>query len=341
MLKLNKEIKGLLYLSLQAHNVYGIIYTKKDWRYREMIGKNSQKKKISKMKLRKEIDSWVLMLPMVIVLYLIVWRPTVMSMIWSFFKMKAYTPQNFVGLDNYVNVLSHTLFVPTLINTVWYVIWSLVIGFLPPLIIAIALNEMIRFKNFFRIVAYIPAVIPGIAAMLIWKYIYYPDQTGLLNMCLGKLGLESFGWLQNPHFTIIGIVVYKTWKGFAGAVLLYYAALQGTSTELYEAAVIDGAGPWKRAWHVTRPSIEGLLLLNLVRQIISVFQTMDEPLAMTGGGPNNASNTLSFQLYQYGFNSGGNATGQAMALGVIIFLILIVFTCFYFILNKKIENRYN
>lgn len=297
-------------------------------------------KKISKTKLRKEFDSWVLLLPMVIVLYLIVWRPTVMSVIWSFFKMKGYTPDKFIGFGNYTKVISHTLFLPTLINTVWYVIWSLIIGFLPPLIIAIALSEMVRFKNFFRITAYIPAVIPGIAAMLIWKYIYYPDQTGLLNLCLTKMGFNSFGWLQNPRFSIIGIVIYKTWKGFAGAVLLYYSALQGAPTEVYEAAIIDGAGPLRRAWNVTRPSIEGLLLLNLVRQIIGVFQTLDEPLAMTGGGPNNASNTLSFQLYQYGFNSGGKATGQAMALGVIIFLILIVFTCFYFVLNKKIENRY-
>lgn len=82
------------------------------------------------------------------------------------------------------------------------------------------------------------------------------------------------------------------------------------------------------------------MLLNVVRQIIAVFQTLEAPLAMTGGGPNGASTTLSYQLYQYGFNSGGRATGQAMALGVIIFVILIVFTCFYFVLNRKVEERY-
>ena len=111
------------------------------------------------------------------------------------------------------------------------------------------------------------------------------------------------------------------------------------STELYEAALIDGAGPFKRLWNVTRPAIEGLLLLNVVRQIIGVFQIMQEPLAMTGGGPDGASTSLSYQLYQYGF-SGGKGTGQAMALGMIIFLILIVFTVFYFWLNRKVEDRY-
>lgn len=279
-------------------------------------------------------------MPMIIILYLFVWRPTVLGAVWSFFRMRAYTVLDFCGIENYVKVLTHTQFVPMLINTVKYVFWSFVIGFLPPLFIAIMINEMVHFKNAFRVIIYIPAVIPGIAAMLMWYFIYYPDKTGLLNMVLAKFGMQPHRWLNDPNFTIIGIIIYTTWKGFAGTMLLYYAALQGVSTELYEAALIDGAGPFKRLWNVTRPAIEGLLLLNVVRQIIGVFQIMQEPLAMTGGGPDGASTSLSYQLYQYGFNSGGKGTGQAMALGMIIFLILIVFTVFYFWLNRKVEDRY-
>lgn len=292
-----------------------------------------------RMKLKNNFDAWVLMLPMVIVLYLFIWRPTVLGAVWSFFKMKGYTPAEFCGWDNYKRVLMHTQFLPTLWNTVKYTFWSLVIGYLPPLMIAILLNEMVHFRNGFRLLIYIPAVIPGIAAMLMWYFIYYPDQTGLLNMLLGKLGIDPYGWLQDSAFTIIGITIYSAWKGFPAAMLLYFAALQGVSAELYEAALIDGAGPWRRLWYVTRPAMEGLLLLQLVRQIISAFQIMEQPLAMTGGGPNGASVSLSYQLYQYGFNSGGKGTGQAMALGVLIFLILIVFTIFYFWLNRKVEDR--
>lgn len=290
--------------------------------------------------IKKDFDAWILMLPMIIILYLFVWRPTVLGGVWSFFKMRAYTVGDFCGLDNYRLVITHTQFLPMLWNTIKYVLWSLVIGFLPPLFIAIMMNEIIHFKSLFRLIIYIPAIIPGIAAMLMWYFIYYPDKTGLLNMVLAWFGAKPYQWLNNPHFTIIGIVIYTTWKGFGSTMLLYFAALQSVSVELYEAALIDGAGPFKRLWNVTRPAIEGLLLLNLVRQIISVFQIMEQPLAMTGGGPNGASTSLSYQLYQYGFNSGGKGTGQAMALGVIIFLILIVFTVFYFKLNKKVEGRY-
>ena len=301
---------------------------------------SKQTKLSRKMKLRNNIDAWVLLLPAVVVMYLMIWRPTVIGAVWAFFKMYAYTRGAWCGLDNFRKVITHTQFLPTLWNTVQYVLWSLVLGYLPPVVIAVMINEMVHFKNGFRVTVYLPAVIPGIAAMLMWYYIYYPDQTGLLNMILVKMGMQPFGWLNNPGFVKPGIMIYSTWHGFAGTMLLYYASVQSVSVELYEAALIDGAGVWKRAWNVTRPQIEGVLLLNLIRQIISVFQIMEQPLAMTGGGPNGASVSLSYQLYQYGFNSGGKGTGQAMALGVIIFLILVVFTVFYFYLNKKVEDRY-
>ncbi len=293
-----------------------------------------------KVRIGKEIRAWALLIPSVVLFFLLVWRPTVLGTVWSFFKMDAYTPREFCGFDNYIRVLTHTQFLPTLWNTVQYVLWSLVLGYLPPVIIAVMINEMVHFNNGFRSVIYLPAIIPGIAAMLIWYYIYYPDQTGLLNMLLMKMGMEPYMWLNDPKFAIVGIIIYSTWKGFPGTMILYLAALQSVSSELYEAALLDGAGIWKRAWNVTRPQIEGVMLLNFVNQIIGVFQIMEQPLAMTGGGPNGASVSLSYQLYQYGFNSGGKGTGQAMALGVIIFAILLVMTIFYFRLNKRVESRY-
>lgn len=300
----------------------------------------TQTKLKRKMRFKNELDAWILFAPAIIVLYLMIWRPTVLGIVWSFFKMNAYTPAEFCGFDNFKKVITHTQFFPTLWNTVKYVLWSLALGYLPPLILAVIVNEMVHFKSAFRVTIYLPVIIPGIAAMLMWYYIYYPDQTGLLNMLLIKMGMNPYGWLNNPRFTIPGIVIYSTWKAFGSTMLLYYAAVQGASVELYEAALIDGAGPWKRAWNVTRPHLEGILLLNFVNQIISVFQIMEQPLAMTGGGPNGASISLGYQLYQYGFNSGGKGTAQAMALSVIMFLILIVFTIFYFWLNKRVEDRY-
>lgn len=293
-----------------------------------------------KAKMRTAMGSWMLMVPAVVILYILVWRPTVLGFVYSLFSMRGYNIVEFNGIQNYVQVLTHTQFLETLVNTLKYVFWSFIIGFIPPIFIAIMLNEIVHFKNGFRTLIYLPVVIPGISAMLIWYFIYYPDQTGLLNMFLAKLGIEAYAWLNDPEFSIVGIVIYMTWKNFAGTMLLYYASLQGVSVELYEAALIDGAGSFKRMWNVTRPAIEGVILLQAVQQIIGIFQIMDQPLAMTGGGPNNSSMTLSLQLFNYGFRSGGQGTGQAMALGVIIFVILMIVTLFYFYLNRKVEDRY-
>lgn len=260
-----------------------------------------------------------------------------MGFVWSFFKMNGYTPSGFVGLKNYAEVISNTEFNRTLMNTVEYVLWSLVIGYLPPIIMAIVLNEMKRGKGFLKTVLYIPAMLPMVSVLLMWYFIYYPDETGLLNIILGKFGVQPLMWLNNPDIAIILIIVTMTWSGMGASMLLYFSALQNVNTELYEAAIIDGAGMFKRVKHVTIPQISGVLILNFVNQIISVFQVMGQPLAMTGGGPDNATMSLGLQLYNYAFVSG--RTGHALALGGIMFVFLLVSTCFYFYLNRKVEQN--
>ena len=283
------------------------------------------------------VGVWLLLLPAVIALYLMVWRPSVMGIVWSFFKMNGYTPTKLVGFKNYVRVVTNTEFWPVMFNTVKYVFWSFVIGFVPPVIIAFMLNEMLHARSFMRILIYLPAILPGITILLLWYFIYAPDNTGMLNILLAKLGMKPYIWLNDARFTIIFIIIEMTWAGFPGTMFLYYTTIQGVSLELYEAATIDGAGPWKRFWNVSIPQVAGLLLINIVRQMIGVFQVMQEPMVMTGGGPNGASNTVGYQLYQYGFVQG--RVGQALALGTIVFFILILATLFYFKLNKKVEDN--
>ncbi len=297
---------------------------------------NNSLKLRKKQKRKVTLGAWLLLLPAVVVLYLMIWRPSVMGIFWSFFKMKGYTPTEFVGLENYIRVISDTQFGMVMWNTVQYVFWSFVIGFIPPILIAFMLNEMVHFRNGFRIIAYLPAILPGVTILLLWYFIYYPSATGMLNMLLGWFGIEPYIWLNDARFTIIYIVIEMTWAGFPGTMFLYYTTIQGIQTELYEAATLDGANPFQKFWHVSLPQISGLLLLNVVRQLIGVFQVMQEPMVMTGGGPNGASISVGYQLYQYGFVQG--RVGQSLALGTIVFVILIIATCFYFWLNKKTED---
>lgn len=289
------------------------------------------------MKIKKSIKAWLLMIPALFTLYFMIWRPQVMGFVWSLYKMSGYTPVSFAGLKNYIDVISSTDFLKMLSNTVQYVGWSLVIGFLPPVILAIVLNEMKYCKGFFKTVLYIPSMLPMISVMLMWYFIYYPDATGLLNIILGKLNIEPKMWLNNPNIAIILIIITMTWRSMGASMLLYFSALQTVNTDLYEAALMDGAGILKRIKHITIPQISGVLILSFVNQIISVFQVMEQPLTMTGGGPDNATSTLGLQLYNYAFISG--RTGQALALGGIMFVFLLISTCFYFYLNHKVEQN--
>lgn len=288
------------------------------------------------MKFKNNLSAWIFLIPAVVIVYLMVWRPTVVGCVWSFFKMKGYSPDGFIGFRNYIEVIKDTQFPILVRNTLAYVGWSLIIGYLPPIIFAVMLNEMVHFKSGFKIISYLPAVIPGVAAMLMWYFIYYPGDSGLLNMLLHKLGMNNYTWLNDQKFVILWIIVSKTWMGFAATMLLYYAALQGIPSDMYEVAIIEGAGVFRRFWHVSLPQMSGVMLLTLVSQIISVFQVLEEPLVMTQGGPNNASASLGYQMYRYGFVTG--KAGHAMALGTITFILLMILTCFYFYLNRKVEN---
>lgn len=288
-------------------------------------------------KLKSGLVAWLLLLPALIAIYLMVWRPQVMGVALSFFKLKGYSVQEFCGLDNYIRVLSSKNFPLALKNTLLYVFWSFTLGFLPPLLVAFFINEMVHFKNGFKTLIYLPALMPGITVMLLWKFMYSANSSGLLNMILAKFGMDPYGWLNHPNTVILMLVIEMTWCGFPGTMFLYYTTLQGIQMELYEAAMIDGAGPIGRFIHVSIPQMGGLLALNIVNQIIGVFQVMNEPLVMTGGGPNGASMSVSYLLYRYAFLEG--KVGDSLALGTIIFLILMVATCFYFYLNKKVEEN--
>lgn len=264
---------------------------------------------------------------------LIVWRPIVLSVFYSFFKLKGFEPTAFVGLKNYVDVLTDSLLTKALWNTLKFVLWSLVISFPIPIIVAFMLNEVIHCKEIFKFSMFLPCVLPGMAISLIWTLMYDPGQGGLLNTMLYRFGLEPFGWLQNKNWVIPLMQVSMSWGGIGSTALIYISAMQGIDNELYEVARLDGAGFFRRIWVVTLPHIWGVLLIMLVRHIIGTCQIMEEPLIMTGGGPNNASMTMGLQMYRYAFVYF--QTDKALAYGGIMFVLLMILTIGYHRLDKK------
>lgn len=286
--------------------------------------------------LKRDFGAWLLIAPFLFFMLVIILLPTIRGLIWSLHRMQGYNVGEYIGLENYRIVLGNTEFIKTLVNTFKYVFWSLVLGFWPPILAAILLNEVRVGKSFFRISVYFPCMVPAIAVSMMWYYLMYPNESGLFNMLLTKMGFESFEWLQNSSFTIPLIVLSMSWRGLGSSMLVYLASLQNINTDLYEAATIDSAGLWSRTWHITLPHMSGMILLNFVRNIINTFQIMEQPLSMTGGGPNGASMSLGLLGYKYAFQTF--KVGNSLALNVIMFLILITLSIFYFLLKDKVEQ---
>lgn len=286
--------------------------------------------------IKKNLTGWLMLLPTVLFAYFIVWRPTVMGFYSSLFKMQGSTRVEFVGLQNYIEIITDTNFLKVLINTFKYTGFSLLIGFLPPLVIAILLNEVRKGQYTFRLGMYIPVVLPGIAVYMLWSYMYGPGETGLLNTILGAFGIEPYIWLQDAKYAIIWIIVTMTWSGMGGTILMYFAALQGINPDLYEAASIDGAKIRHKLRYIVLPELYPIALLLFVKQIIGVFQVMEQPLTMTNGGPNYATESLALLAYKYAFVYFKFDKG--MATGAITFVILIFMTIFYTKLEKKLKQ---
>lgn len=298
------------------------------------ISRAERKKKITSF--LPDIAAWALIIPSALCIFMVIIRPQFLGIIWTFFRMDGFSIKEFVGFDNYVRVLKDTAFLTTFFNTWKYVLWSLVVGLFIPFITAICLNEMLHSRNALRVMVYIPGIMPGVVASLLWTMIYSPETSGLLNMILSKFGIPPYVWLQDSRFTILFIIIKMTWTGMGGTAIYYFAALQGINRELYEAALVDGAGFLGRVRVVLVPYMKGMLLLFGIRQCISVFNLMEEPLQMTGGGPNNASMTLGLLNYKYAFQDFRPAL--ALSLGVIMLITLTIFTVFYNHMDKKIQG---
>ncbi|MEU4145885.1 carbohydrate ABC transporter permease [Streptomyces parvulus] len=259
------------------------------------------------------------------------WYPMVREFLLAFQK----TDQgevSWVGLDNLRTVFEDPAFWQAWRNTLLFTVLALVLGFAVPFVVALVINELRHGKGYLRLLVYLPVMLPPVAAVLLFKYLYDPGY-GLLNELLGSVGLPEQQWLQDPDLSMLSVVIASTWMNMGGAALIYLAALQGIPGELYEAAELDGAGLLRKVWHVTIPQTRLILSLMLLMQVIATMQVFVEPFLLTGGaGPEGSTTTVVYLIYQYAFNF--NNYGAAAALGLLLLVLLAGFSAAYVKLNR-------
>ncbi|ADD44337.1 carbohydrate ABC transporter permease [Stackebrandtia nassauensis] len=274
--------------------------------------------------------------PLLLVFGAFAWVPIGQAVVMSFQQTNLVTPAQFVGLDNFETVLADPLLWTAIGNTAWFALLALLFGYPIPLVAAVLMSEVRKWRGLYSAIAYLPVVIPPVVAVLLWKFFFDAGPNGVFNTILGFVGLDAVPWLQDATTAMPSLVLEATWAAAGGTMIIYLAALTGVPPELYEAAEIDGASVWGKVWHVTLPQLRGVLLITFILQIIGTAQVFLEPFLFTGGGPANSTTTLLLLIYRYAFaDSLGGDYGAATALSLMLAAFLALFSAVYFRLTRS------
>jgi multiple sugar transport system permease protein len=275
--------------------------------------------------------AYILISPWIIGFLWFTLGPMLTSLGLSFTETDLFTTE-FIGLGNYERLFSTdvtvSLFWKALYNTAYYVFLSIPLTMAVGFLIALLLNQNIRGQSAYRIIYYLPSVIPGIATALLWLWLFHPD-FGIINWALSWVGIEGPRWLYDTETAKLALVVMSVW-GAGGNMLIFLAGLQGIPTQLYEAATIDGANAWQRFIHITLPMISPTLFFVLVTNIIGSFQSFTTVYVVSGGTGGPANSTMMYVLWLYLLAFRQFRMGFASALAWVFFAIIMLFTLLIF-----------
>lgn len=249
--------------------------------------------------------------------------PIVMAVYYSFCDYDVLREPVWVGPLNYQDMWTDDLFWKSLKNTLIYAAFSVPLGLLLALTIAVMLNRPIPGRSFFRTFYYVPSIVPLVAVAMVWMWVFN-GESGLMNYFLSLLGIEGPQWLGDEAWTKPTLILSSIWQ-IGGAMVLFLAGLQDVPRSLYESAEIDGAGPMRQFWNITVPMVSPVLYFNLIMGIIGSVQEFVKPFVMLpDGGENRSALLFAVYIYQNAFDYSN--MGYACAMAVVLFFIVLLLT---------------
>jgi len=289
---------------------------------------------------RHTLEGYLFISPWLAGFFLMTAGPMIASVYISGTSWTMLSPPVWVGGQNYARLLGDDpRFGTSLLNTLWYVAVAVPLGLLVSLLLALLLNRRVPGRGFFRTLFFLPSITNLVAVSLLWMWLLNPEY-GLLNSALRMAGFDGPLWFQSERWAKPALVVMSLW-GTGGTMIVFLAALQGIPEELYEAAELDGAGPFNRFVHITLPMISPAFLFNLIVGVIGSSQVFTQAYVMTGsaepgseGGPNNATLFVVLYLYKKAFQEF--AMGYAAAIAWVLFFLILVAT----IVHMKLAGRW-
>jgi multiple sugar transport system permease protein len=281
---------------------------------------------MSMLRRREALWFYLFASPWIIGFVVFLLGPMIASVYISLTDWDSFTAPKWVGLDNYVRLLTDDpIFWKALWNTFYYAAVSVPLGLVIGLWLANLLNKGVRLRKLFRTLIYLPTLVPLVATAMIFKMVLAPS--GPLNDALGLFGIPGPSWLLESIWVKPALILLSVW-GAGGATVLLLAAMKGIPRELYEAAEVDGAGPVRQFWSITVPQLTPIIFFNLIMGLIGAFQVFSQVYILTKGGPDNASQTMVPLLFNEAFSF--YHMGYASAISWLLFAVILVFTLIAF-----------
>jgi multiple sugar transport system permease protein len=282
-------------------------------------------------------EFWIAMvfiLPWIVGLLAFTLYPICASFYYSLTEYRVISDPEFIGFANFTNLFKDKVFLVSLYNTGYIVLIGVPLTLLSALIAAILLNaKQLKGLSFFRVVFFIPTLVPLIINCILWLWLLQPDN-GLINAVLRLFGIKGPPWLGSPAWSKPALILMLIW-GCGGSIIIFLAGLQDISESLYESASIEGANFLQKTVHITIPMLAPVILYNAVTLVIAAFQWFAEPFVMTEGGPNNSTMFYSLNLYQNAFQFFKMGYASAMAWILLMIALGVIFLLF------KGLNRYS
>jgi len=299
----------------------------------------SLKKKGSSLQKRETFAAWSFCALPLLFLFIFLITPFIVAFVISFTDQRLISnpnlPTQFVVFRNFLRLFNSSSFHQALWNNILFVLVVVPLQTFLALLLAVLVNQKLRFINLFRTIYFSPVVTTMVVVAIVWYFLYNPGE-GLINQLIsflsfGKLG--PYNWLNDTSLVLPAIMILSIWQGVGFQMVIYLAGLQGIPYELYEAGRVDGANSWQQFWRITIPQLRNTTIFVIISTTILAFKLFTQVWVMTRGGPQGASKTIIVLLYQEGFTM--LRVGYASAIGVLFFLIVLCVSIFQRIYLKE------
>lgn len=305
-----------------------------------MVMQHKKRRQVGMYMTRKdEIIGWLFTVPALIFFFAFVLIPSFAMIVLSFTKYKMLKPPDYIGVDNYIRLLTKdTKILKVAMNTIKLSTVSVVISVFLGLVLALLITSRKNgvYSYIIRLFYFFPNIVAPSFIAIVWAILLSKD-TGVVNYYFHRLmGLEPIGFLTDQKYALWSVIVIDVWRNIGFIMFILLAGIRNISSSYYEAAALDGASSIQAATHITIPLLTPSILLVMVIQIIGALKTFDIPNIMTEGGPNDATRTMAMYIYDMAFTR--MSMGYACSVSVLFVIAIMLVTIFQFGLSNKWVN---